>query len=116
MMAKTLDLVADIDTPIEGTWTADRGSLSMPSTLTLYSSRFFPAEPDAGRAFISGRGRTAAGRLLEGSGSMNGNGVALDLIDPSGATQGVGATGLLGPDTLVLTDVATGERVTYRKR
>lgn len=115
-VASTLDLVADIDTPIEGTWTADRNSLTLPLTITLYSSPLFPAEAPAGRAYVSGLGRTFFGRTLEATGSMNGSGIALGFIDPSGGSPQVGATGLLGTSTLVLTDGGTGERVTYRKR
>ena len=43
-MSKTLDLTADIDTPIEGAWTADRNSPTLPLTMTLYSSPYFPSQ------------------------------------------------------------------------
>jgi len=115
MMAKTLDLVADLDTPIEGLWAGDRPTATLPLTLGLYSSPYFPGASTTGTVFISGRGIIGASRLLEATGSINGENVALDLIDVS-ANGFVRTTGLLAAGTLVLTDTRTGERVTYRKR
>ena len=115
MMAKTLDLVADRDTPIEGLWAGDRSTATLPLSLGLYSSPFFPGASTTGAVFISGRGITGANRLLEATGSMNGPNVALNLVDV-GANGFGSATGLLAAGTLVLTDTRTGERVTYRKR
>jgi hypothetical protein len=116
LMSKTLDLVADIDTPIEGTWTADRSSPTLPAILTLYSSPYFPGVMPAGQPFVSGRGRTVLGRLVEVSGSMNGPGIGLEVVEPGGGSDPFGVTGELGAGTLVLTDVRTRERMTYRKR
>lgn len=116
LMSKTLDLIADVDTPIEGTWTADRNSATMPLTITLYTSPFFPGETLAGRMFLSGRGRTSFGRLLEATGATNGAAVSLELIDVTGGSGTVLATGLFDVDALVLSDGPGGERVTYRKR
>ena len=115
MMAKTLDLVADFDTPIEGLWAGDRSSPTLPLTLGLYSSPFFPGASTTGSVFISGRGITGANRLLEATGSVNGPNVILNLVDV-GANGFASATGLLTAGALVLTDTRTGERVTYRKR
>jgi hypothetical protein len=114
-MAKTLDLVADRDTPIEGLWAGDRSTATLPLSLGLYSSPFFPGASTTGTVFISGRGITGANRLLEATGSMSGPNVALNLVDV-GANGFASATGLLAAGTLVLTDTRTGERVTYRKR
>jgi len=114
VMSKTLDLVADIDTPIEGTWTGDRSSATLPLTMTLYSSPFFPDPPFTTAVIVSGSGRTFTGRTLQAFGSLSGNGVGFDFVDGSG--QSSNATGLLSADALVLTDSRSGERVTYRKR
>src|SRR5687768_10638282 len=96
MVAKTLDLVADIDSPVEGNWTADRPSLTMPLTLTLYSSPYFPGRlPSGNGVYLAGRGRSSSGRLMEATGSVVGGSVALDIIDLSGAGPSVFATGLL---------------------
>jgi len=116
VMSKTLDLVADIDTPIEGTWTGDRNSVTLPLTMTLYSSPFFPDPPFQTAVVVSGTGRTFAGRAVQAFGSLSGNGVGFSFIDPNGSVQLSNATGLLSADALVLTDSRTGERVTYRKR
>ena len=117
MMAKTLDLVADIDSPVEGNWTADRPSLTMPSTLTLYSSPYFPGRlPTGNGVYVSGRGRSGGGRLMEATGSVAGGSVALEMIDLSGAGADVFATGLLAGANLVLTDTRSGERINYSQR
>jgi Domain of unknown function (DUF4249) len=116
VMSKTLDLVADIDTPIEGTWTGDRNSATLPLTMTLYSSPFFPDPPFQTAVVVSGTGRTFAGRVLQAFGSLSGNGVGFNFVDPNGPAELSNATGLLSADALVLTDSRTGERVTYRKR
>jgi hypothetical protein len=115
VMSKTLDLIADIDTPIEGTWTSDRNSLTLPLTMTLYSSPFFPDQPFTTGVAVSGTGRTFAGRTLQAFGGISGNGVGLDFVDV-GSGQSAFANGPLSADALVLTDSRTGERVTYRKR
>jgi hypothetical protein len=116
LMSKTLDLTADIDTPIEGSWVADRASQTLPFTLTLYASPVFPGEqPFDQRISVSGRGRISAGPLLEVFGRTVGNSLSFDLIDPTETGMTSFATGLLSSGTLVLTDRRTGERVTYRK-
>jgi len=115
ILSKTLDLTADIDTPIEGTWTADRPSATLPLTLTLYSSPFFPTPRTDGQQSLSGSSRLVNGRPLNELGSIGGSGVSLQFFDPVGETTGTAATGLLNNGVLVLTDTRTGERVTYRK-
>lgn len=116
LMSKTLDLTADVDTPIEGAWGADRNSATLPLTVSLYSSPFFPGPGYTGGVVVSGTGRTFAGRTLQAFGAINSGGVALDLIDVTGSAPPASVTGVLGGDTLVLTDARTGERVTYRRR
>ena len=117
MVAKTLDLIADIDLPVEGNWTADRPSLTLPFTLSLYSSPYFPGSlPTGNGAHVSGRGRSGGGRLMEATGSVVGGSVALDIIDLSGTGPSVFATGLMSGANLVLTDTRSGERLTYRQR
>lgn len=115
LMSKTLDLTAEIDSPIEGSWTADRNSATMPATLTLYSSPYFPGSQSDRFVSVSGRGRLFTGRALEAFGSVTGNGVSLDFVDPTGSGVSTGSTGLLTGGSLVLTERRTGERVTYRK-
>jgi hypothetical protein len=114
VMSKTLDLTADIDSPIEGLWTADRSSATMPATFTLYTSPYFP-QGVGGTTSVSGRARLFTGRTLEAYGTMNGAAVSFDFIDPTASGPPTSATGLLSGTTLVLTDSRTGERVTYRK-
>ena len=116
VMSKTLDLTADIDTPIEGFWTGDRNSVTLPLTMTLYSSPFFPESPLANAVVVSGSGRAFTGQTLQAFGSISGNGVGFVFVDANGSVQSANATGLLSADALVLTDSRTGERVTYRKR
>ena len=115
LMSKTLDLTAEIDSPVEGAWTADRISATMPVTMTLYSSPFFPRSIP-GLTSVSGRARSASGRNLEAYGQMTGTtGLSFEFIDPTGATPGASATGSLTNGVIVLTDARSGERVTYRK-
>ena len=115
VMAKTLDLVADIDTPIEGSWTADRTSLTLPSTMTLYASPGYPGDqPGDFRITASGTGRLPGGRRLEVTSTGTGNVRAFNFFDASDAF-GTLAAGQLTGANLVLTDRQTGERVTYRK-
>ncbi len=118
IMSKTLDLTADVDTPIEGFWTGDRNSSTLPLTMTLYSSPFFPGPTFAGDVPVSGSGRSSTGRIVQAFGSINGNAVGLDFLDTSGSGQSTttNARGLLSADALVLTDSRTGDRVTYRQR
>jgi len=118
IMSKTLDLTANVDTPIEGSWTGDRNSSTLPLTMTLYSSPFFPGPTFAGDVPVSGSGRSSTGRNMQAFGSINGNAVGLDFLDTSGSGQSTttNARGSLSADALVLTDSRTGDRVTYRKR
>lgn len=115
VMSKTLDLVADIDSPIEGTWTADRNVATMPSSLTLYSSPYFP-KSTAQFTSVTGRARLFTGRNLEAYGTMTGTtSVSFQFFDPTASGSATSATGVLTASTLVLTETQTGERVTYRK-
>jgi hypothetical protein len=116
VMSKTLDLIADLDTPVEGSWTADRNSGAMPLTMSLYSSPFFPGVGFNGEAFVSGTGRTFAGRPVQAFARMNGTGISVDFFDPTLTEHLAGTTGQVSSDALVLTDSRTGERVIYRKR
>jgi hypothetical protein len=84
--------------------------------MTLYSSPFFPNPPFQTAVVVSGTGRTFVGRTVQAFGSLSGNGVGFNFVDPNGPTELSNATGLLSADALVLTDSRTGERVTYRKR
>jgi hypothetical protein len=117
LMSKTMDLTADVDTPAEGSWIADRNSLALPFSMTLYASSFFPSETSFGsRISLSGRGRLAAGRQVEIYGNTNQSGVSAEIIDatqPSRLALVSGAVNAFG--ALVLTDSQTGERVTYRR-
>jgi hypothetical protein len=115
VMSKTLDLTADIDSPIEGSWIGDRNSATMPSTLTLYASPYFPQSVIGGTTSVTGRARLFTGRSLEAYGTMNGAGVSFDFVDPTASGTPTSSTGLLSGSSLMLTDARTGERVTYRK-
>ena len=115
LMSKTLDLTAEIDSPVEGAWTADRSSLTMPATMTLYSSPYFPRSNNQ-FVSVSGRARSTAGRQLEAYGTMTGGvGLSFQFVDPTITVAPTGATGTLSGTSIVLTDSRTGERVTYRK-
>jgi hypothetical protein len=116
VMSKTLDLTANIDTPAEGAWVADRVSSVLPFTMTLYSSPFFPGESQfGGRISLSGRGRLSTGRQLEILGTPTGSGFSVEVVDPTSSTQMAFATATVTAGVLALTDSQTGERVTYRK-
>ena len=115
LMNKTLDLTAEIDSPVEGSWTADRSSLTLPSTMTLYSSPYFPGSSSQ-FVSVSGRARSTTGRQLEAYGTMTGGvGLSFEFVDPTGTVTPTGAAGTLSGTSIVLTDSRTGERVTYRK-
>lgn len=115
VMAKTLDLTADIDTPIEGPWTGDRPSLTLPITMTLYASPAYPADqPFDLRITASGTARMAGGRRLEVTANGTGGTRGFTFFDANAAFA-VQAQGQLTGNTLVLTDQQSGERVTYRK-
>ena len=115
LMSKTLDLTAEIDSPVEGTWTADRSPLTMPATMTLYSSPYFPLS-NSQFVSVSGRARSTSGRQLDAFGTMTGGtGLSFQFVDPTGALAPTGAAGTLSGTSIVLTEARTGERVTYRK-
>lgn len=114
IMSKTLDLTADIDTPVEGTWTADRTSPTLPLTMTLYNSPSFPSGGLGQRVSLSGTGRTS-GAAVEAYGWTEGVGATLQFF-PIGEGQSTLASGTITGADLVLTDQRTGERMTYRKR
>jgi hypothetical protein len=117
VMNKTLDLVADVDSLIEGVWQGDASSVTMPISLTLYSSPYFPGGRPTGTSTISGTGRLFNGRNLDAFGTVERNLVEVRFVDPTGALQDASANGQLSADgILVLTSARTGERVTYRKR
>jgi hypothetical protein len=116
LMSKTMDLIADVDTPPEGSWIADRNSLTLPFSMTLYASPFFPSASFGTRISLSGRGRLAAGRQIEVYGNANQSGASVEIIDPTQSTRLALATGAVNAlGALVLTDSQTGERVTYRR-
>jgi hypothetical protein len=117
VMNKTLDLVADVDSLIEGAWEGDATSVTMPLNLTLYSSPYFPGGRPTGTNTISGTGRLFNGRTLDAFGTVERNVVAVRFVDPTGGLQDTNANGQLSADgILVLTSTRTGERATYRKR
>ncbi len=115
VMAKTLDLTADIDTPIEGGWIADRASLTLPFTMTLYASPTYPGDrPFDPRVNLSGTARLAGGLRLEVAATGDGTVRSFTFVEPNDQFT-VFAQGELNGSTLVLMDRQTGERVTYRK-
>ena len=116
VMNKTLDLTAEIDSPVEGTWVADRASLTMPSTMTLYSSPYFPRAFSSSFIAVSGRARMAAGRNIEAYGTITApSGLSFEFVDPTTASGSASAIGSLSSGAIVLTESRSGERVTYRK-
>jgi hypothetical protein len=115
LMSKTLDLTADADTPIEGAWSADFVPTTLPSTLSLYASPYFPGEQFGRRVSLTGTGR-AGGVTVEAYGYIEGPGATLQFISASASSQPVEATAAMVGLDLVLTDERTGQRVTYRKR
>jgi len=116
LMFKTMDLTADIDSPVEGRWTAvDRVSATLPTTMSLYSSPYFPAEQSGQRVSLTGTGMVG-GATVEAYGSNEGVGTTLQFIPIGQAGQRSAATGAMEGLELVLTDTRTGERVTYSKR
>jgi hypothetical protein len=116
IMSKTLDLTANIDSPIEGTWTANTFSSTMPSTLTLYASPFFPGTSAAGETPISGTSRSASGRTLDAIGVVSGSNVGLRFVDATDSSGSLETNGSITGTALVLTNLQTGERTTYSKR
>ena len=118
VMFKTLDLTADVDTPIEGTWTADRSPTTLPLLITVYSSPYFPQTSSLSSSgqTLSGGAVSTGGRSLDVAGNLTRTSVSLQFIDAAAPDQAGAATGLLTGGVLDLTDSRTRERVTYRKR
>jgi hypothetical protein len=115
LMSKVHDLTANADTPIEGSWATDRTSPTLPTTMTLYSSPFFPKEQFGRRVSLSGTGQIS-GATVEAYGATEGTGATLQFIPVAQSGQTTAATGSMSGGDLVLTDTRTGERVTYRRR
>jgi len=115
LMSKVLDLTANADTPIEGSWGTDRTSPTLPTTLTLYSSPFFPKEQFGRRVSLSGTGQIN-GATVEAYGASEGVGATLQFFPVAQSGQTSAATGSMSGADLVLPDARTGERVTYRRR
>jgi hypothetical protein len=67
------------------------------------------------RLSLTGTGR-AAGVTVEAFGYTEGVGATLQLIPVGSSNQPIAATGSMSGLNLVLTDLRSGERVTYRKR
>ena len=115
LMSKVLDLTANIDTPIEGSWLADRVPATLPVSMTLYSSPHFPGTRPGLRVSLSGTGQVGT-TPFEAYGSNEGVGTTLQFFPIGQSGQPTSATGSMSGLDLVLTDTRTGERVTYRKR
>jgi Domain of unknown function (DUF4249) len=116
VVSKILDLTADADTPMEGSWAADSQSPTMPTALVLYASPSFPREGNGKRISLSGTG-LVSGKTVEAYGTNEGDGTVLLFFAPiDESSSGTTATGSLSGEDLVLTDSRTGERVTYRRR
>jgi len=115
IMAKTLDLTADIDTPFEGAWVAERVSLTLPATMVLYASPGFPREePFDLRISLSGTARMGGGRQMVVTATTAGASRWFRFVEQNGPFFAE-ADGVLTGATLVITDRQSGERVTYRK-
>ncbi len=115
LMSKVLDLTANTDTPVEGSWAADRTSSTLPSTMVLYSSPYFPREEFGRRVSLSGTGQIS-GKTVEAYGTNDGTGTTLLFFPIDQSSPASPATGSMSGADLVLTDTRTGERVTYRRR
>lgn len=115
VMFKTMDLTADIDTPIEGRWSADRPSATLPATMTLYSSPYFPSARPGGRVSLTGTGQVN-GVSVEAYGYTENVGATLQFFPVAQTGQPAAATGAMTGGDLVLTDTRTGQRVIYQKR
>jgi len=115
LMSKILDLTADADTPIEGSWAADRTSPTLPTAIVLYSSPYFPREGPGRRYTVSGSGQVS-GKGVEAYGMNEGTGASLLLYPVGQSSPAISVTGSMSGEDLVLTDNGTGERVTYRRR
>jgi len=115
LMSKILDLTADADTPIEGSWAADRTSPTLPTAIVLYSSPYFPREGPGRRYTMSGTGQLS-GKAVEAYGMNEGTRASLLLFPVDQSSPAISVTGSMSGEDLVLTDNGTGERVTYRRR
>jgi uncharacterized protein DUF4249 len=116
LMSKILDLTADADTPMEGSWAGDRPSPTLPTAMVLYSSPYFPREGAGKRISLSGTAQVS-GKTAEAYGTNEGDGTARLFFAPiDGSSPSTSATGSMSGEDLVLTDNSTGERVTYRRR
>ena len=115
LMSKTLDLTADADTPIEGTWIDDFVQTTLTSTISLNSTPYYPGDAGGRRLSLTGTGR-AEGGTVEAYGYTEAVGATLQFIPVSSANQPVAATAEMVGPYLVLTDVRTGQRVRYTKR
>jgi hypothetical protein len=116
LVSKILDLTADVDTPVEGSWAADRTSPTLPTAMVLYSS---PSFPRAGlgqfRYTVSGTGQVS-GKTVEAYGTNQSTGTSFLFVPVDPSNPATSATGSMSGDDLVLTDNTTGERVTYQRR
>jgi len=116
LVSKILDLTADVDTPVEGSWAADRTSPTLPTAMVLYSSPYFPREGlGQFRYTVSGTGQVS-GKTVEAYGTNQSTGTSFLFVPVDPSNPATSATGSMSGDDLVLTDNTTGERVTYQRR
>ena len=115
LVSKILDLTANPDTPIEGSWATDRTSATLPTAIVLYSSPYFPREGQGQRYSVSGTGQVS-GKTVEAYGTNEGTGAALLFFPIDQSSPATAATGSISGADLVLTDTRTGERMTYQRR
>jgi hypothetical protein len=115
LLSKVLDLTANTDTPVEGSWAADGTSSTLPTTMVLYSSPYFPREEFGRRVSLSGTGQIS-GKTVEAYGTNEGTATTLLFFPVDQSSPASPATGSMSGADLVLTDTRTGERVTYRRR
>jgi len=115
LVSKILDLTANADTPIEGSWAADRTSATLPTAMVLYSSPYFPRDETSRRISLSGTGQVS-GKTVEAYGTNEGTSATLLLFPIDQSSPATSVTGSVSGANLVLTDNRTGERVTYQRR
>ena len=115
IVSKILDLTANADTPIEGSWAADRASPTLPTAMMLYSSPYFPRGTPSRPVTLSGTGQVS-GKTVEAYGTNQGTGTSLLFVPVDPSNPATSATGSMSGEDLVLTDNRTGERMTYRRR
>ncbi len=115
LVSKILDLTANADTPIEGSWAADRTSATLPTAMVLYSSPYFPRDESSRRISLSGTGQVS-GKTVEAYGTNEGTAATLLFFPIDQSSPPNAATGSMSGEDLVLTDNRTGERMTYRRR